>query len=180
MTQPPASPSASGRPALDRAMLEDYLNQHLLGSGPGVPAFRAAVDTWRGTPQEAELARIAQGVRQSQDRLRRLIRELGCRTPLAQRAARTVAAAGGRLNPVNALRSRGSGWTQVELDVLVGALAGQAEMWRTLEGLAPHVPGLDAAEMRRMLEHTLILQDGVRRVTDATALERFLGDRPAD
>lgn len=86
-----------------------------------------------------------------------------------------VAAAGGRVNSVNALRSRGSGWAQVELDVLAGALEGQGEMWRILERLASRVPGLDAEEMRRMLEHTRSLQEGVRRVTDATLEDRFLG-----
>ena len=36
--------------AVDEPMLEDFLNQHLLGSRSGVKAFRAAEQTWAGTP----------------------------------------------------------------------------------------------------------------------------------
>ncbi|MCV7456602.1 hypothetical protein M3D02_007760 [Micrococcus luteus] len=35
--------------AVDEQMLEDFLNQHLLGSRSGVKAFRAADQTWAGT-----------------------------------------------------------------------------------------------------------------------------------
>lgn len=174
---PSASPSAAApQPSgLDREMLEDYLNQHLLGSRPGVPAFRAAAQTWEGTPQEAVLTRLADGVEASQDHLEELISRLGFRTPVRDRAAGAVAAVGGRLNPVNAVRSQGSGWTQVELDVLTGALQGQSEMWRILVRLAPQVPGLDAADAQAHLERTREFIAEIQRVTDETLLRRFLG-----
>ncbi|MDX2340272.1 hypothetical protein AAG742_08515 [Micrococcus sp. 2A] len=178
LTSDPSAPQPAAAPqpsALDREMLEDYLNQHLLGSRPGVPAFRAAADTWEGTPQHAVLARLADGVEASQERLEEIIARLGFRTPVRDRAAGAVAAAGGRLNPVNAVRAKGSGWTQVELDVLTGALQGQSEMWRILERLAPHVPGLDAEEARGLLEQTREYLAEVQRVTDETLLRRFLG-----
>ena len=91
--------------AVDEEMLEDFLNQHLLGSRSGVKAFRAAEQTWAGTPQEAALRRIGDGVQEDQDRLEALIGELGLRTPLVDRAAGAAAEVGGRLNPVNALLS---------------------------------------------------------------------------
>ena len=45
--------------AVDEQMLEDFLNQHLLGSRSGVKAFRAAEQTWAGTSQEAALRRLS-------------------------------------------------------------------------------------------------------------------------
>lgn len=67
--------------AVDEQMLEDFLNQHLLGSRSGVKAFRAAEQTWAGTSQEAALRRLGDAVQDDQDRLEALIGELGLRTP---------------------------------------------------------------------------------------------------
>ena len=136
--------------AVDEQMLEDFLNQHLLGSRSGVKAFRAAEQTWAGTSQEAALRRLGDAVQDDQDRLEALIGELGLRTPLVDRAAGAAAEVGGRLNPVNALRTRGSGWTQIELDLLQGMLQAKSAMWHVLEQLAPHLPAVDAAEMQAL------------------------------
>lgn len=174
MPETTAPRPASSSPSVDREMLEDYLNQHLLGSRPGVQAFRAAAQTWADTPHEATLTRLAERVEARQDRLRALIESLGFSTPPTARALGAVAAAGGRLNPVNALRSRGTGWAQVELEVLMGALRSQTEMWRLLEHLAPYEPALDAAEMRRAQELTLEGVEQLQHVVDATLTERFL------
>ena len=160
--------------AVDEQMLEDFLNQHLLGSRSGVKAFRAAEQTWAGTPQEAALRRIGDGVQEDQDRLEALIGELGLRTPLVDRAAGAAAEVGGRLNPVNALRTRGSGWTQIELDLLQGMLQAKLAMWRVLEQLAPHLPAIDAEEMRGLCEKTAEQRRGVERITSATLEGRFL------
>lgn len=155
-------------------MLEDFLNQHLLGSRSGVKAFCAAEQTWAGTPQEAALRRLGDAVQDDQDRLEALIGELGLRTPLVDRAAGAAAEVGGRLNPVNALRTRGSGWTQVELDLLQGMLQAKLSMWRVLEQLAPHLPAVDAAEMRGLCEKTAEQRRGVERITSETLAGRFL------
>lgn len=112
--------------AVDEQMLEDFLNQHLLGSRSGVKAFRAAEQTWAGTPQEA------------------------------------------------ALRTRGSGWTQVELDLLQGMLQAKLSMWRVLEQLAPHLPAVDAAEMQALRQRAADQQREVQRITSATLEGRFL------
>ena len=112
--------------AVDEQMLEDFLNQHLLGSRSGVKAFRAAEQTWAGTPQEA------------------------------------------------ALRTRGSGWTQIELDLLQGMLQAKSAMWHVLEQLAPHLPAVDAAEMHALRENAADQQREVQRITSATLEGRFL------
>ncbi|MCO0633341.1 MULTISPECIES: hypothetical protein [Micrococcus] len=160
--------------AVDEQMLADFLNQHLLGSRSGVKAFRAAEQTWAGTPQEAALRRLGDAVQDDQDRLEALIGELGLRTPLVDRAAGAAAEVGGRLNPVNALRTRGSGWTQIELDLLQGMLQAKSAMWDVLEQLAPHLPAVDAAEMQALRQRTADQQREVQRITSATLEGRFL------
>lgn len=166
-----ADPQASG---VDREMLEDFLNQHLLGSRSGVKAFRAAAQTWDDTPQGADLTRLGDDVEQDQERLEALIRELGLTTPVPVKAAGVAAEAAGRVNPVNLMRSRGSGWTQVELDLLQGMLQAKAAMWHVLEALAPHEPVLDAGEMAALYERAQDQQRAVQRIAEDTLLERFL------
>lgn len=172
---PGSTPDA--RPSLDEGMLEDYLNQHLLGSRPGVPSFRAAADTWKDTPHEAVLRGIADDVESSQRTLTSIITRLGFSTPVTHRAMGAIAAVGGRANPVNAVRSKGSGWTQVELEILTGALRAQSEMWRLLENLAPYHPGLDADEAHERYTATLAHVQELQQVIDATLLDRFLDHR---
>ena len=69
---------------------------HLKGShahdADGLPRVRAAADTWKDTPQGETLSRLADGVQQSQDRLKRLISELDLRLHVVDRAAGAVAA----------------------------------------------------------------------------------------
>ena len=162
--------------AVDEEMLEDFLNQHLLGSRSGVKAFRAAAQTWDDTPQGADLTRLGDDVEQDQERLEALIRELGLTTPVPVKAAGVAAEAAGRVNPVNLMRSRGSGWTQVELDLLQGMLQAKSAMWHVLEQLAPHLLAVDAAEMHALRENAADQQREVQRITSATLEGRFLAD----
>jgi hypothetical protein len=77
---------------------------------------------------------------------------------------------------VNLTRSKTQGMTQVELDILQGALQGQAGMWQVLGRLAELVPdgGLDRSEMAENLQRTEELQDHVRRISEETLGTRFL------
>ena len=75
---------------------------------------------------------------------------------------------------MNALRTRGSAWTQIELDLLQGMLQAKLSMWRVLEQLAPHLPAVDAAEMRGLCEKTAEQRREVQRITSETLAGRFL------
>ena len=75
---------------------------------------------------------------------------------------------------MNALRSRGSGWTQVELDLLQGALQGKAGMWHVLAELAPHDPRIDESEMRELYDAAQRQQAEVQRIAAAVLQEQFL------
>ena len=178
-SDPTPDPTPDRRPertstTVDRGMLEDFLNQHLLGSRSGVKAIRAAAQTWADTPQEPDLQRLGDEVAEEQEYLEALIRELGLSTSLPEKAMGLAAEAAGRVNPVNALRTRGSGWTQVELDLLQGMFQAKSSMWHVLEELAPHVPQIDAAQMRRLHDQAQEQQRLVQRIGEQTLAERFL------
>ena len=126
------------------------------------------------TSAAAPAARSTRGGAETQFADERLEAVLVLRTPLVDRAAGAAAEVGGRLNPVNALRTRGSAWTQVELDLLQGMLQAKLSMWRVLEQLAPHLPAVDAAEMRGLCEKTAEQRREVERITSATLEGRFL------
>lgn len=166
---------AAADSALDRETLEDYLNQHLLGSRSGVKMFRTAADTWDGTEHAERLARLADDVASDQDALEQLIARLGMKTPALQEAAGQVAEAAGRLNPVNLTRSKGNGWTQVELDLLQGVLQAKAAMWDVLAELADHTPDLDRSEMERLYRQAQDQQAEIQRISEETLATRFLG-----
>lgn len=166
---------AAGDSALDRETLEDYLNQHLLGSRSGVKMFRTAADTWEGTPYAQRLVKLAEDVAADQQSLEELIARLGMKTPALQEAAGQVAEVAGRLNPVNLTRSKGNGWTQVELDLLQGALQAKAAMWDALAELADHTSELDRAEMERLYKVAQDQQAEVQKISEETLSTRFLG-----
>ena len=53
-------------------------------------------------------------------------------------------------------------------------LQAKLAMWRVLEQLAPHLPAIDAEEMRGLCEKTAEQRRGVERITSATLEGRFL------
>jgi hypothetical protein len=169
--------SAPQNATLNRDELQDYLNHHLLGSRSGVRMFRTAADTWKDTPYEEEFKTLTERVSQMQDRLIALIEGLGLKQSPVENAIGKAAEVAGRLNPVNLTRSKTQGMTQVELDILQGALQGQVGMWQVLGRLAELVPdgGLEASEMAENLRRTKDLQDHVRRISEETLGTRFLG-----
>ena len=74
-----------------------------------------------------------------------LIDRLGLKQSPTEKVLGKAAEVAGRLNPVNLTRSKTQGMTQVELDILQGALQGQIGMWQALGRLAELVPdgGMD-------------------------------------
>ena len=162
-------------PVLDRETLEDYLNQHLLGSRSGVKMFRTAADTWKDTPYADRLRGLADEIAQEQKDLEQMITGLGMKVSVMQEAVGKVAEAAGRLNPVNLNRSKGNGWTQVELDLLQGALQGKAAMWHVLTKLAEHAPDLDRSETDRLYRQAQDQQAEIQRISEETLATRFFG-----
>ncbi|MGD6979621.1 MULTISPECIES: hypothetical protein [Citricoccus] len=171
-----STPSTPHNATLNRDELQDYLNHHLLGSRSGVRMFCTAADTWKDTPYEEQFKTLTEQVSQMQDRLIALIDRLGLKQSRTEKVLGKAAEVAGRLNPVNLTRSKTQGMTQVELDILQGALQGQIGMWQALVRLAELVPdgGLDREAMDTNYRRTRHLQDEVRRISEETLGTRFL------
>lgn len=122
----------SGNTGINHTMYSTYLNEHLLGSEGGIAAFQAASRTWRGTPAEQQFASLARQVADDHADLEKIIRTLGYRPHPVKQVLTHGARLAGRLNPVNILRQKNSGMTQVELDILLGMLRAKKGMWETL------------------------------------------------
>lgn len=168
---------------IDRDRLEDYLNHHLLGSRSGVRMFRTAADTWDGTDYERQFTDLAGQVQQDQETLEALIARLGMHTPAVEKALGKAAEVAGRLNPVNLTRSKTRGMTQVEMDLLQGALQAKGGMWHVLALLAERFPdaGLDRDEMTGLYQRAQDQEAQVRRIGRETLGTRFEtpGDGPS-
>lgn len=161
---------------LDRDHLEDYLNHHLLGSRSGVRMFQTAADTWNGTEYEQQFLDLAAQVQQDQRTLEALIERLGMKIPAVNKAVGKAAEVAGRLNPVNLTRSKTQGMTQVEMDLLQGALQAKSGMWHVLTRLAEQFPelGMEPDQMTGLYESAQQQEAEVRRISEETLGTRFV------
>lgn len=162
---------------LNRERLATYLDLHLTGADGGLDAFKAAADTWRGTPQEPALESLVDQVRADHHDLEDLLGRLGHHRNAARRVLGAGARAVGRVNPANALRAREGGASQVELDLLIGAVNAKLSMWELLLLMEDRDPALDLAlleDLRQRAESQIAQLKGIR---DATWAERFATDR---
>lgn len=160
---------------IDRDHLEDYLNHHLLGSRSGVRMFQTAADTWDGTEYERQFLDLAVQVHQDQRTLVALIERLGMKIPAVNKVVGKASEVAGRLNPVNLTRSKTQGMTQVEMDVLQGALQAKSGMWQVLARLAEQFPdlGMEPEQMTGLYKKAQRQEAEVRRISEETLGTRF-------
>jgi hypothetical protein len=152
----------------------NYLNEHFLGSEGGVNAFKAASDTWRGTPHEATLKTLSRQVMDDQEDLERLINRLGYGHHLAKSLFTHAVRFLGRINPVNILRRRRAGLAQIELDVLIGMLNAKLAMWDTLLLIAEKDTRLDTDLLDDLRRRAMDQIHQVSEIIEATWEERFV------
>ncbi|AQP44939.1 hypothetical protein [Tessaracoccus flavus] len=158
---------------LDHDKYSAYLNQHLVAADAGVKAFKAAADTWEGTPLQAVFEQLHRELEQSHDKVKALIERLGYDVSMTRNLVAGVAHVAGRLNPLNFTRNSDGLMTQMEFDALAAAVRAQQMMWETLVVLSDVDDRLDRAEMQAMVD---LCEDQRARVVKAsaeTAVERF-------
>lgn len=158
---------------LEDAVLSHYLNGHLLAADAGVNAFRAAADTWRGTPHEATFHSLVAQIEEDRQALVRLVDKFGGGKHPVRNALTAVARLAGRVNPVNVLRTRRGTATQLELDTLVSAVTGKRLLWETLGHLAVLDDRLDDAQLDELIRRADSQIAQIRAVNEATAADRF-------
>lgn len=158
---------------LDHEKYSAYLNQHLVAADAGVKAFRAAADTWAGTPAEAVFRQLHDELADSHAKLKELIERLGYEVSTARNVVAGVVKAVGRVNPLNPTRSHDGLMTQSELDALAGAVRAQQMMWETLVVLADVDDRLDKDSCRSMIDRCEDQRARVLKVSQDTAIDRF-------
>ena len=162
--------------SISHSMYATYLNEHLLGSEGGINAFKAATRTWRGTAQEQQFESLARQVADDHTDLETIMRSLGYRPHPMKQVLTTGVRLAGRINPVNVLRRRTAGMTQVELDVLMGLLRAKKAMWETLLLVATRDRRLEAG----MLENLMLRADSqlqqVKDIIERTWEGRFFNE----
>lgn len=136
-------------------------------------AFRAAADTWKGTPHEAVFLRLHEELADSHAKTKQLIEDLGYEVSTARNLVAGLVQAAGRFNPLNPTRSHRGLMTQSELDALTAAVRAQQMMWETLVVLADVDDRLDKEFCRSMIERCEDQRGRVVEVSKVTAIDRF-------
>jgi len=160
--------------SFDHRLYSAYLNEHLLASEAGVKAFKAAADTWEGTEYRSVFLDLVRQIDDDKRDLVRLMSTLGYRPHPVKQALTLAANALGRINPVNLMRSKKGGMTQLELDVLVGMVTAKKMMWETLTMLSAVDKRLDPAQLADLTRRA---EDQIRQIRDVnteTYLRRFV------
>lgn len=165
------------RRAINHKTYSSYLNEHYLGSEGGINAFKAAAGTWKGTAHEHGFNSLCQQVMADRDDLHRIMTSLGYRPQPFKHLLTHLVRLLGRFNPVNILRRRRTGLSQVELEVLTGMLRAKQAMWETLLLVSAKDPRLDAPLLRKLHERATNQIDQVRSIIQETWEERFLEDK---
>ncbi len=158
---------------LDHTKYAAYLNQHLLAADAGVKAFKAAAQTWEGTPWAATLEQLYKEETESHAKTRALIQRLGYGPGTTRTILHRLAATAGRFNPINITRNREGRMTQVELESLISATRAQQSMWETLTVLATIDNRLDGPDCEKMVRRCQNQRARVVSVSTETVVERF-------
>lgn len=160
--------------AINHKTYSSYLNEHYLGSEGGVNAFKAAADTWQGTAHESGFNSLCQQVMADRDDLRRIMTALGYRPQPFKLLLTHLVRLLGRFNPVNILRRRRTGLSQVELEVLAGMLRAKQAMWETLLLVSAKDPRLNTLLLRELHTRATDQIEQVQSIIEMTWEERFL------
>lgn len=158
---------------IDASKLLKYLSEHLLGSRSGLAQFQAAVETWSGTDQEAQMVSLKQQVAADQRDLKRIMDAMGYHEPAWSGVIAPVAHLAGKINPFNPWRGRKMSLAQVQLDVLTGLLNAKLRMWRTLDLIAPTEPRLDRELLADLTQRAESQIGQITTLSDETWADRF-------
>lgn len=158
---------------LDHDKYSAYLNQHLFAADAGVKAFKAAADTWGGTPYGPVFQQLHDELADSHAQVKALIERLGYEISTARNLVSGLVQAAGRVNPLNLMRDHDGKMTQSELDALVAAVRAQQMMWETLVVLADVDDRLDKAYCQSMVDRCEDQRARVAQVSRETAIDRF-------
>jgi hypothetical protein len=159
-------------------LLGIYLNDHLAGATAGCELFGRSARALRGSPEGAELARLADEVAQDREALRQIMLALDKPVREYKMAAAWTAEKFGRLKPNGRLLERSPLSALVELEGLRLGVEGKAALWKSLLQVADHYPQLSRAELDALLSRAETQLESLERLRLAAAA-RVLAPFPA-
>lgn len=168
-----------------RKFLAIYLNDHVAAAAAGVDLARRAAQGRRGSDAGERLERLADDIMVDRGALLAMLRSLGIPVRQYKCVAMWAAEKAARLKPNGRLRSRSPLSGLVELEALRLAVEGKAAGWRTLLSLVDREPGLDAGDLRALLDRaeaqiTVLEELRVRAVHDVFGdKDEAIGDAAA-
>lgn len=132
-------------------MLSIYLNDHLAGATAGAAMFERAARS-ASAELKAELARLTAEVQQDRRSLLDLMSALDVQVRRYKMIAGWLAEKAGRAKLNGYLLRRSPLTDLVEVEALLLGVQGKAAGFRVLRSLADRHPGLDAAQLDRLID----------------------------
>ncbi|NHN54655.1 hypothetical protein G9U51_02520 [Calidifontibacter sp. DB0510] len=133
-------------------LIRTYVHHHWVASRGGVEMFARAASGMPDPQVRAELAELAEQVRQD----RTVLREIADRVGVGQASlSQQLMVAGerlGRLKPNGSLTRRTALTDLVELEALVMAVRSKRQGWLAMLGFAERDDRFDEAELRRLID----------------------------
>lgn len=132
----------------DTAWLSFYLRDHMAGATAGVNLFDRVARGHSDYEVRTQVARLCAQVQQDRTSLSRIMTTLGIRAVPITMLTAVLGEVVGRFKPNGALSGRSPGADVLELEALVAAVQGKAQLWETLQGQAINDSRLDADQLR--------------------------------
>ncbi|NKZ06085.1 hypothetical protein [Actinomadura latina] len=135
-----------------RGLLHIYLTDHLAAAAGGVALARRAARSHRDADDAERLTRLAADIAADRGALLAILRSLGMPARRYKSMAVWAAEKAGRLKLNGRAVTRSPLSDLVEVEALRLAVEGKAAGWRTLLAVADREPGLDAGQLRTLLD----------------------------
>ena len=156
--------NAHANHSTNRDALAVYLRDHYAGSAAGL----ALVQRCRGANQRAALDDVLASVEAEITEDRRSLDQIMARLRVTPSVFKAALGRGseliGRLKSNGTILRRSPSSTLVELEGLAAGILTKGSLWRSLRAAASHHPGLDVAELERLLDRA---NDQLERVLAA-------------
>jgi hypothetical protein len=138
---------AASSPGSAPRLLAIYLKDHHAGAVAGASLAHRAAGANEGTPYGGELARVADEIDQDKETLERLMDALEVQPDQLKDSAAWAGEKLGRLKPNARWRDYSPLSRLLELEGLMLGVTGKLGLWRSLQGVAETIDGLEGFDL---------------------------------
>ncbi|GAA1625357.1 NAD-dependent epimerase/dehydratase family protein [Georgenia ruanii] len=157
---------------IDAHLLGLYLSDHLTGATGGADRIQHMAHAYADTAMGPDLAALADEITAAREALRAIIEALDLRQRPYRQAAAWVAERVGRLKLNGRVLTRSPLTPLLELELMRGAVNGQAGLWETLAELAPDL-GLPPERFEELVERSKGFSPRLERLHELARGEAF-------